>query len=101
MEKQDNRGRPRDPVYETVAADILAHVKRYPDIAERGWGYDISSPLQSYDTTADRRARFLGFRQSTVFKETVRKLLEQGYVLKMHFEGNSDCSAVIRIIKGR
>lgn len=101
-------GRPRDEVYEAVVTDVTAHVKRHPDQKDREWVYDISSKDStgnpSEDSTADlrkKRARFLGFRQSTAYKELYNELKTRGFKCSLTFVGGSESggTAHIRILK--
>lgn len=99
MNKEDNRGRPRDTVYEGVMNDVLAHIKKYPAKKDREWLYDISPACGGTQSDAAKRARFLGFRQSTVFKEAKEALKAKGYKLKLTFSNSGENTAIIRVRK--
>ena len=77
--KKETRGRPRDSIYEAIAEDILAHVKKYPAQQEREWVYDImreNDPLPLDN-------RYQGFRQSLTYKELKAELKASGYKLML------------------
>ena len=73
--KKETRGRPRDSVYEAIAEDIRAHVKKHPTQQEREWVYDImreNEPLPLDN-------RYQGFRQSLTYKELKAELKAREY----------------------
>ena len=87
----ETRGRPRDAVYEAIAEDVEAHVRRYPDQTAREWAYDISTGARG-----SLRSRYLGFRQSTTFKEMKARLLAKGFATSLFFDGED---VTLRVVK--
>ena len=73
--KSETRGRPRDTVYEAIAADVKSHVARFPSKRDREWVYDI----QRKDDPLSLDRRYQSFRQSLVYKELKADLLDRGY----------------------
>ena len=89
--KKETRGRPRDEVYEAVAEDILAHVKRYPALKEREWVYDIlreNDPLPLDN-------RYQGFRQSLTYKELKAELQSKRFKMSLSLVNGFDVTIKI------
>lgn len=90
----ETRGRPRDEVYEGIAEDIKACVRKQPKKRVHEWVYDILKRNTKGPETL--RSRYLGFRQSTTYKELKAFLKEKGYLTSLFFDGTD---VTIRVMK--
>jgi len=93
MKKQtiETRGRPRDVVYEGIAEDVKAHVAKFPKQPVREWVYDIANVAFK-----SPRARYLGFRSSTTYRELKAFLKAKGYTTSLFFDGTDVTLKVVR-----
>lgn len=88
----ETRGRPRDALYAAVVEDVKKKVARHPHTANSAcyeWSYDI------FKGNRNLRARYLGFRQSTTYKELKTFLAEKGYTSSLFFSENQ---VIIRVL---
>lgn len=90
---KETRGRPRDSVYDDIAKDVMASVKRRPTKKAHEWVVDI---LRENDPLP-LDSRYQGFRQSTTYKELKAELGDKGYKVSLLLVSGFDVT--IRVTK--